>query len=45
MPVTEAACARLVSLPIYPELTDDQVEYVSKSVIEFVETRAAGTGR
>ena len=27
MTVTEQACRELVSLPIYPELTDDQLEY------------------
>lgn len=32
LPVVENACAETVCLPIYPELTDDQVEYVVSKV-------------
>jgi dTDP-4-amino-4,6-dideoxygalactose transaminase len=39
--VTEAACRELLSLPIYPELTDAQVEYVAGHVRRFAEGRAA----
>ncbi len=37
MPVTEAACEELISIPMYPELTDEQVEYVAGTVQEFLE--------
>ncbi len=36
MKVTEEACARLVSLPIFPELTDEQVDEVASEVVRFV---------
>lgn len=32
LPVTETQASELVSLPIYPELSDEEVEYVIKSV-------------
>lgn len=35
-PVTEAVSARLIRLPIYPSLTDDEQEYVIAMVKEFV---------
>jgi dTDP-4-amino-4,6-dideoxygalactose transaminase len=35
MVVTEHACAQLLSLPFYPELTDEQVEYVVGGVRSF----------
>jgi len=35
LPVAERACATCVSLPIFPELTDEQVEHVIKSVNSF----------
>lgn len=35
MPVAEAVCATCVSLPIFPELTDAQVEHVIASVNSF----------
>lgn len=38
-PVSEAACKRNLSLPMYPELTDEQIDYVASSV------RAFFTGR
>jgi dTDP-4-amino-4,6-dideoxygalactose transaminase len=31
-PVTEAAAARLLSLPMYPELTEQQIEYVADAL-------------
>jgi dTDP-4-amino-4,6-dideoxygalactose transaminase len=31
-PATEAAAARVLSLPMYPELTDQQIEYVADAV-------------
>jgi dTDP-4-amino-4,6-dideoxygalactose transaminase len=39
--VTEQACEELLSLPIYPELTDEQVERVARAVREF-HARPAG---
>jgi dTDP-4-amino-4,6-dideoxygalactose transaminase len=38
-PVTERAAERMLSLPMYPELTDAQIDYVSAAVVEAV-TRA-----
>lgn len=35
-PVTEKLAGRILSLPIYPELTDDEVDYVSSKIKEFV---------
>ena len=35
-PVAERAAERLLSLPMYPELTEDQIEYVCSSIKEFV---------
>jgi dTDP-4-amino-4,6-dideoxygalactose transaminase len=37
MKVTSEACRELISLPMYPELTDEQVEYVAARVREFLE--------
>ena len=34
-PVTEAYADRILSLPMYPELTDRQIEFVSQTVCEF----------
>jgi len=36
-PVTENAAKRLLSLPMFPELTREQIEYVSHSIGEYVE--------
>jgi len=35
VPVTETVWPRLLTLPLYPALTDDQVEYVIESICEF----------
>ncbi len=35
-PVTEAVCERCLSLPIYPEMTDEMVDYVAKNLIKAV---------
>jgi dTDP-4-amino-4,6-dideoxygalactose transaminase len=37
MQVTEDACRELLSLPIYPSLTDEQVDYVASAVLGFFE--------
>jgi dTDP-4-amino-4,6-dideoxygalactose transaminase len=34
-PVSEAQAQRVLSLPMYPELTEDQVRRVAESVLEF----------
>ena len=36
-PVTESAAAQLLSLPMFPELTCEQIEYVAQSIKEFIE--------
>lgn len=35
-PVTEAAAKEILSLPVFPELKKDEIEYVADSVINFV---------
>ena len=37
-PATEAAAARILSLPMYPELTDAQIDYVSEAVMSALAT-------
>lgn len=38
LPVAERLCTRVLSLPIYPELTQQQIEYVAKTVLKFYES-------
>ena len=38
-PVSEELADRGLSLPMYPELTDDQIEYVASSIREFFKSR------
>jgi dTDP-4-amino-4,6-dideoxygalactose transaminase len=38
-PVTEQAAARILSLPMYPELTEQQIEYVAESVADGCRSR------
>lgn len=35
LPETEKACEEILSLPMYPELTNDQTSYVAEKVAEF----------
>ena len=35
LPVSEKLAKEVISLPMYPELTDEQVNYVIKKVKEF----------
>ena len=35
LPVTERLCGEVLSLPVYPELSQQQVEYVAEKVLEF----------
>ncbi len=41
--VTEEACAELLSLPMFPELSDEQFEYVVRHVREFTLGRASAS--
>jgi dTDP-4-amino-4,6-dideoxygalactose transaminase len=34
LPVTESLCQRILSLPMYPELTDDDVAHVASAIAE-----------
>jgi len=36
MPVTEKVASEVLSLPMYPELTDEQLDRVTTSVREFM---------
>lgn len=36
LPVTEELASRVISLPMYAEITDEQIEYVCKCIKEFV---------
>jgi dTDP-4-amino-4,6-dideoxygalactose transaminase len=47
-PRTEACCQEILSLPLFPELPDSDIEKVVLSIREFMELpapRSAGTGR
>jgi len=35
LPVAERLCNEVLSLPVYPELTEQQIEYVAKTVLKF----------
>ncbi len=39
LPVTEKAVGEILSLPMYPELTDEEVRYVCESIQEFAESK------
>ncbi|OGO31583.1 MAG: erythromycin biosynthesis sensory transduction protein eryC1 [Chloroflexi bacterium RBG_16_56_11] len=39
LPVTEKTVKEILSLPIYPELTESEVGYICDSIIEFSESR------
>lgn len=38
--VTEAACREILSIPMFPELSEEQREYVADRVLDFVESKA-----
>jgi dTDP-4-amino-4,6-dideoxygalactose transaminase len=40
LPVTEALCAEVLSLPMFPEMTDDEVRRVCAAVSEYATTAA-----
>jgi dTDP-4-amino-4,6-dideoxygalactose transaminase len=35
LPVTERICNEVLSLPIYPELSPEQIEYVARTILKF----------
>jgi len=35
LPVAERLCSEVLSLPVYPELLPDQIEYVARTALEF----------
>lgn len=35
LPVTERMCGEVLSLPVYPELTREQIEFVARTVLKF----------
>lgn len=41
LPQAEAAAREVIALPIYPELTDAQVDHVAGAIVAFVEQHAA----
>jgi UDP-2-acetamido-2-deoxy-ribo-hexuluronate aminotransferase len=43
-PVAEALMSQCVSLPLYPELTDDQVDYVAGTLRELLVGGAVRVG-
>jgi dTDP-4-amino-4,6-dideoxygalactose transaminase len=45
MPVTDAACSEILSLPMYPELEDAQVDRVAECVLDFVRAGTDGVSR
>jgi dTDP-4-amino-4,6-dideoxygalactose transaminase len=38
-PVAERRCRELLSLPMYPELTAEQVQFAAAALLEFMENR------
>ncbi len=38
LPVSEKICSQVLSLPLYPELEEEEIQYVIKSVKEFFKT-------
>jgi dTDP-4-amino-4,6-dideoxygalactose transaminase len=45
MPESEAACREVLSLPIYPELADQQLQIVVKAIAEWDDATPAGESR
>ncbi|UCC69030.1 MAG: DegT/DnrJ/EryC1/StrS family aminotransferase [Armatimonadota bacterium] len=40
LPVSETLCKRALSIPVYPELTPEQVDSVADAILEFIHSRA-----
>ena len=36
LPVSEAAADRILSLPVFPEITDDEIDYVTDCIKEVI---------
>ena len=36
LPITEQVASEIISLPMYPELSRDQIEYVAQAVNEVI---------
>ena len=43
LPHTERAANETIALPIYPELTEQQLTYVARTVIDFVGAKSVAT--
>ena len=41
LPETERSAAQVLSLPMYPELTEDEVQYTAEAVLSWASTKAA----
>ena len=39
MPVSEKAAQTTLALPVYPEMTDEMLNYVADAVLAYLETR------
>jgi dTDP-4-amino-4,6-dideoxygalactose transaminase len=39
LPVTEQACREILALPIYPELPEEQLRYVAKTLLDITNVR------
>ena len=39
LPVTERLCGEVLSLPVYPELTQEQIQYVAGTVLKFFDSK------
>ena len=35
LPITERCCKEVLSLPVYPELSNEQIEYVAETLLAF----------
>jgi dTDP-4-amino-4,6-dideoxygalactose transaminase len=42
LPHTERACTRVLSMPLFPEMTDDQVEFAGRCLAEIAGANSAG---
>ena len=36
LPATDIAAKRVINLPVYPSLTDEEAEYVANAVLEVI---------
>jgi dTDP-4-amino-4,6-dideoxygalactose transaminase len=41
-PVTEDLCERVISLPMHTELTDEQIDFITTTVLEYLEKNYKG---